>query len=190
MWQCCWLPAELSVRQGRCSAELNAGVPCAVDLPGSGIAWLAKQICEWAVAIGRGVPLCRLVRCRPRDCWVAPFCVASYASVCCRVWSTVAGVDSTGAGEERPHGRPQSSRRWGTVCEALQERLVFRLANVGALPCGEGAERRGGACGARAPSASGSYLVDPASSHMLVSKTKPCMSKYKCFYTVKLRMAH
>jgi len=24
---------------------------------------------------------------------------------------------------------------------------------------------------------------------MLVSKTKPCMSKYKC-YTVKLRMAH
>ena len=28
-----------------------------------------------------------------------------------------------------------------------------------------------------------SYLVDPASSHMLVSKIKPCMSKYKphCF---------
>ena len=25
---------------------------------------------------------------------------------------------------------------------------------------------------------SGSYLVDPASSHMLVSKIKPCMSKY------------
>ena len=28
-------------------------------------------------------------------------------------------------------------------------------------------------------SADGSYLVDPASSHMLVSKIKPCMSKYK-----------
>ena len=27
--------------------------------------------------------------------------------------------------------------------------------------------------------ADGSYLVDPASSHMLVSKIKPCMSKYK-----------
>ena len=27
----------------------------------------------------------------------------------------------------------------------------------------------------------GSYLVDPASSHMLVSKIKPCMSKYKHF---------
>ena len=35
-----------------------------------------------------------------------------------------------------------------------------------------------------------SYLVDPASSHMLVSKIKPCMSKYKLFCTVKLRMAH
>jgi hypothetical protein len=34
-----------------------------------------------------------------------------------------------------------------------------------------------------------SNLVDPASSHMLVSKIKPCMSKYK-YYTVKLRMAH
>ena len=28
----------------------------------------------------------------------------------------------------------------------------------------------------------GSYLVDPASSHMLVSKIKPCMSKYKLLY--------
>ena len=33
-------------------------------------------------------------------------------------------------------------------------------------------------------------LVDPASSHTLVSKIKPCMSKYKQFCTVKLRMAH
>ncbi len=29
----------------------------------------------------------------------------------------------------------------------------------------------------------GSYLVDPASSHMLVSKIKPCMSKYKLLYS-------
>ena len=34
-----------------------------------------------------------------------------------------------------------------------------------------------------------SNLVDPASSHMLVLKIKPCMSKYK-YYTAKLRMAH
>ena len=34
-----------------------------------------------------------------------------------------------------------------------------------------------------------SNLVDPASNHTLVSKIKPCMSKYKR-YTVKLRTAH
>ncbi len=34
------------------------------------------------------------------------------------------------------------------------------------------------------------YPVDPAGSHMLVSKIKPCMSKYKQLYTVKLRTAH
>ncbi|KAI9919541.1 hypothetical protein PsorP6_017798 [Peronosclerospora sorghi] len=33
-------------------------------------------------------------------------------------------------------------------------------------------------------------LVDPAISHTLVPKIKPCMSKYKQFCTVKLRMAH
>lgn len=31
----------------------------------------------------------------------------------------------------------------------------------------------------RLPPREGRYLVDPASSHMLVSKIKPCMSKYK-----------
>jgi hypothetical protein len=34
-----------------------------------------------------------------------------------------------------------------------------------------------------------SNLVDSASSHTLVSKIKPCTSKYK-YFTVKLRMAH
>jgi hypothetical protein len=34
-----------------------------------------------------------------------------------------------------------------------------------------------------------SNLVDSASSHTLVSKIKPCRSKYK-YFTVKLRMAH
>ena len=27
-----------------------------------------------------------------------------------------------------------------------------------------------------------SHLVDPTSSYMLVSKVKPCMSQYECFY--------
>ena len=35
-----------------------------------------------------------------------------------------------------------------------------------------------------------SNLVDSASSHTLVSKIKPCMSKYKQLCTVKLRTAH
>ena len=30
---------------------------------------------------------------------------------------------------------------------------------------------------------SDSYLVDPASSHMLVSKIKPCMSKYRLLHS-------
>ena len=38
-----------------------------------------------------------------------------------------------------------------------------------------------GASGQRAPFED-SYLVDSASSHMLVSKIKPCMSKYKQLY--------
>ena len=36
--------------------------------------------------------------------------------------------------------------------------------------------------GAQAASTTSSYLVDPASSHMLVLKIKPCMSKYKHLY--------
>ena len=34
------------------------------------------------------------------------------------------------------------------------------------------------------------YLVDPTSSHMLVSKIKSCMCKYELIQTMKLRMAH
>ena len=36
--------------------------------------------------------------------------------------------------------------------------------------------------GAQAAATTSSYLVDPASSHMLVLKIKPCMSKYKHLY--------
>ena len=34
------------------------------------------------------------------------------------------------------------------------------------------------------------YLVDPASNHMLVSKVKPCMSKWSSLSTAILRIAH
>ena len=47
------------------------------------------------------------------------------------------------------------------------------LSFLSCLSLGQGARVRG----------EGSYLVDPASSHMLVSKIKPCMSKYKQLYS-------
>ena len=48
-------------------------------------------------------------------------------------------------------------------------------SNLGLLSCG--ASESEGSLELRR-----SNLVDPASSHMLVSKTKPCMSKYKLVY--------
>ena len=48
-----------------------------------------------------------------------------------------------------------------------------------------GTNRRASSAGRVSPNTLntfGSYLVDPASSHMLVSKIKPCMSKYKRLY--------
>lgn len=60
--------------------------------------------------------------------------------------------------------------------------------------CSAPQPRRERGVGTRGPRAArvteDSYLVDPASSHMLVSKIKPCMCKYKLSCTVKLRMAH
>ena len=86
----------------------------------------------------------------------------------------------------------------GFARRALTGRLLS--VNVGLLPlrrrpsgggvCRSLSRPLGGGGGAAGAPACDSYLVDPASSHMLVSKTKPCMSKYKRFYTVKLRMAH
>ena len=55
--------------------------------------------------------------------------------------------------------------------------------------CGRPTKIRSGG-GAAGGDDDGSYLVDPASSHMLVSKIKPCMCKYELIQTVKLRMAH
>ena len=89
--------------------------------------------------------------------------------------------------------RPATARRshsFGGLCARLckRARAVTSFGEPGPSAFGQrsaGAERR-----SPVHVHSDSYLVDPASSHMLVSKTKPCMSKYKRFYTVKLRMAH
>jgi hypothetical protein len=86
--------------------------------------------------------------------------------------------------------------RWGTRGESLR---FGRFRRSPAAPCRRVAwlalayrrykKRSGRSAGPSIPSGSavlgaarpcdGSYLVDSASSHMLVSKIKPCMSKYK-----------
>lgn len=50
-------------------------------------------------------------------------------------------------------------------------------------------QEMGGAWSSGLVTKKGCNLVDSASSHTLVSKIKPCMSKYKSF-TLKLRTAH
>jgi hypothetical protein len=57
------------------------------------------------------------------------------------------------------------SREFGSRQEAFALQAVCK-------PLASAAELAGLWC------ASGKYLVDPASSHMLVSKIKPCMSKH------------
>lgn len=65
----------------------------------------------------------------------------------------------------------------GSMRTTVVPALVPSLTSLGWVSCGAGVAKE---C----------YLVDPASSHMLVSKIKPCMCKYELIQTVKLRMAH
>ena len=64
------------------------------------------------------------------------------------------------------------------------EQLLAVVAEVEKLGVAEfdsglGAELQSSASRTPTQFHNASYLVDPASSHMLVSKIKPCMSKYK-----------
>jgi hypothetical protein len=85
-----------------------------------------------------------------------------------------------------------------TGCEAVEcdevgvrgcSRFIKKIAIVMKIKPRKGASSSSGCVGLFLR-VRNSYLVDPASSHMLVSKIKPCMSKYKQICTVKLRMAH
>ena len=96
------------------------------------------------------------------------------------VWSLIAGLASTPSVAESGLAFMAEERKKKKKFDELQPResscegastLVMRAAPL-------------------ASTSDSSYLVDPASSHMLVSKIKPCMSKYKQICTVKLRMAH
>ena len=72
--------------------------------------------------------------------------------------------------------------RRGRAAAAAPSGLRYVLGPLrGALETGD-APRPLLEAGGRGPGLPGSsYLVDSASSHMLVSKIKPCMSKYKHF---------
>ena len=76
----------------------------------------------------------------------------------------VAPVEALRGGRSRSGSRPWDAGRRRGERRGLFER-VAREERAGAR---SEAER---------------YLVDPASSHMLVSKIKPCMSKYKRLYS-------
>lgn len=80
--------------------------------------------------------------------------------------------------------RPRSSKLHASSLDANDRRT--RLGRPTEAP--NGAPRGTGHAGAGVGKEC--YLVDPASSHMLVSKIKPCMCKYELIQTVKLRMAH
>ena len=110
--------------------------------------------------------------------------------------------ERTPSGEASLHLRRQltnyTSNYWYVLCESMSSWLQVtktshRAIRPVCLRCAAESYFFGkpyylllAACGRRLED---SNLVDPASSHMLVSKTKPCMSKYK-WYTMKLRMAH
>jgi hypothetical protein len=68
-------------------------------------------------------------------------------------------------------------------CWALRDRcsggVVVVVAPVVVVRGSQRRVRRRRRCPVAVRSRSDSYLVDPASSHMLVSKIKPCMSKHK-----------
>ena len=79
-------------------------------------------------------------------------------------------------GERRGGKRTAAHGALGPAdCAAPRRALVAPTSNLEISPAPRGA--------GRPTPANDSYLVDSASSHMLVSKIKPCMSKYKQLYS-------
>ena len=80
-------------------------------------------------------------------------------------------------------GAPPPVRRAGSCDRALVRPFQTDLRAFCPLPGGWGRRRPHASACRRWRPAGTSYLVDSASSHMLVSKIKPCMSKYKQLYS-------
>ena len=135
-------------------------------------AFVSRQVpsvksCPWRLA-----PCCS---CRTRG--------AAVGARCHRRPLTDGSVVTTGRPEVgSPRGRPID--RTAVWCSRRRRRVL----GVAPASCTRdvGCHCRSSAGGCRVAGAGPlrrvhSYLVDPASSHMLVSKTKPCMSKYERF---------
>jgi hypothetical protein len=106
-------------------------------------------------------PSCRVATAARRSCSFVQSLTARCRTLVSGAWSCARGMP-LGSQEQRfPDRVTRRPRPSGSVLE-LTRRLSFKTC----------------------------YLVDPASSHMLVSKIKPCMCKYELIQTVKLRMAH
>ena len=103
---------------------------------------------------------------RGRVCAIRFFLVGAFFSL----------VRGASTGSRSTTGKSERARRH--VCMRQRNARVSSFQPNRRMP---GSMRTRAPRGARVCSSLG-YLVDPASSHMLVSKIKPCMSKYKRLY--------
>jgi hypothetical protein len=88
-----------------------------------------------------------------------------------------------GPGEHEGWKQDGARRAGGDPCRPAPRARARRPWRAWTLVASSSAPSAGGAAGRRSWPAHDSYLVDSASSHMLVSKIKPCMSKYKQLYS-------
>ena len=122
------------------------------------LAWRRRAIWRGAASRTAGA-----IRSFGRQLWLAAACAREVCAswVCAAVECTVGRSISLAGGFERALTRARGAI---VLACGLVRRFVWACASRVRLLILAG------------------YLVDPASSHMLVSKIKPCMSKYKRLY--------
>ncbi len=162
---------ESGRRRGTLRANTESGVQTARGVPGSQITGRLVQTC-WA---DRGFPPSCAKKGRRPD---GGRCKSSLAD------AILPGYPSMRS------GNPFVKRTRSTSAVRLFIPVLRKVFEWNSFPLGGWWGRNAGWGRAALGGGLSDYLVDPASSHMLVSKIKPCMCKYKLFCTVKLRMAH
>ena|SRR6186713_554399 len=149
-------------------SQISGGKPRPVSV------WISER--DWPCGI-------LLLRCACRSLVVVP----PGAERVSMLWRTTPWGTQWGQLDDRLYGTATSSRRWcGLRSGDRRSRLSPQPgAQLTSVPFG-GLSRGVLVCwslgAVHPPGVQDSYLVDSASSHMLVSKIKPCMSKYKQSY--------